>query len=78
MALLDPQKFTLTSKNSTTIHKPTVAEYTMFNCNGKRIFQIDTFGTSTRANPGKVSQSIQIDEQMAKVIVSLLKKTFKI
>lgn len=52
------------------------AGYTYFDKDGKRYFQIDTYGTSDRQYVGKCSQTFQIDEQNAKDLISLLNKVF--
>ena len=78
MALLDNKNFKLIMKEKNNIHQKTSAEYTYFDLQGKTIFQIDTFGTVGRKNPHKCSQSIQIDKDMAKDLVPILKKIFGI
>ena len=78
MALLVKNNFNPIAKNRNTVHDVASATYTSFDYDGKRLFQIDTYGKSDRQIPGKISQSIQIDKEMAKEIVQLLKKTFSI
>ncbi|MBX7432547.1 hypothetical protein JDV09_10590 [Mycobacterium sp. Y57] len=43
---------------------------------GDRLLHLSTFGSDNRQSKPKSSQSIQIDEEMAKVLVQLLKTTF--
>ena len=43
---------------------------------GKKILQLDTFGTSERDFPDKVSQSIQFDEASAAMLRQLIEQTF--
>lgn len=76
MALLLAGQLCRTEKERNSIHKPTTATYTTFISAGTRYFQIDTYGSDNRVMPEKVSQSIQFDEETAKVIVDLLKKEF--
>lgn len=78
MALLNSQKFLAISKSKNNIHQITEAVYTVFEVSGKTIFQIDTFGTNKRKHPEKVSQSIQIDKDMAQVLINKLKNTFNL
>lgn len=76
MALLSAGKLSRTEKERNSIHRPTTATYTSFILQDKRYFQIDTYGSDDRIMPEKISQSIQFDEETAKVIVDLLKKEF--
>lgn len=76
VALLLAGKLSRTEKERNSIHKPTTATYTIFVSAGIRYFQIDTYGSDDRVMPEKISQSIQFDEETAKVIVDLLKKEF--
>lgn len=76
MALLLADKLSRTEKERNSIHKPTTATYSTFVLQGKRYLQIDTYGSDDRVMPEKVSQSIQFDEETAKIIVELLKKEF--
>ncbi len=78
MALLNSQKFSAISKSKNNIHQTTEAVYTVFEVSGKTIFQIDTFGTKKREYPEKVSQSIQIDKDMAQILINKLKNTFNL
>lgn len=78
MALLDIHLFTKLEKTRNSVHKPVEATYTVFQEKEKTSFQIDTYGTPGRAMPGKVSQSIQVDEVMARHLLDLLKKEFRL
>ena len=54
-----------------------VGHYKVFPPNGqKRIFQIDTLGSSERAMPGKLSQTIQLSEESAKALWVILGREF--
>lgn len=75
MALLTVDNFTSTSKNNK-VHDKTIAEYSTFYKGDELYFQIDTYGTKTRENPDKVSQSIQIDKKMAQYLINILKEKF--
>ena len=52
------------------------ATYTVFECDGEKLVQIDMYGRETRENPGKASQVIQFDKETAKFMVELLKREF--
>jgi hypothetical protein len=55
-----------------TIQDKTSAKYCVFEENGNKYFQIDTYGSEDRECPGKVSQTIRFDETIAKKLVSIL------
>lgn len=76
MALIRLEKFTRIEKNRNTVHKPTVTTFNIFEQGGHKYFQIDTYGTAERVMPEKVSQSIQLDETMAKMLVEILQSEF--
>ena len=78
MAMIKTDLFERIEKNRNSIHKPTNATYTVFSVDEKRIFQIDTYGSPDRVMPEKISQTIQMDKEMAKVLVKLLRQEFDI
>lgn len=43
---------------------------------GRRVLRLETYGSSSRQIPGKVSQSIEIDEDAARELVRILHKAF--
>jgi hypothetical protein len=54
-----------------------VATYKIVNVeDGRKIFQIDTGGSTDRQNPGKQSQTFQLDEKSASALWKLLGETF--
>lgn len=59
-----------------TEHDPTICEVSSYELGGKRFLQLNTTGRSSRENPGKISQSIQIDEAAAKMLLTLLHDAF--
>ncbi len=77
MARLNMETISKTSKERNSIHEKALATYTVFDENGQKFVQLDTYGKSSRANPGKISQSIQFDEDSARFFVNLLIKEFK-
>ena len=74
MALIDKEQFDRVDKTRNSIHKPTVATYAVFEEDGQKYFQIDTYGTAKRAMPEKVSQSIQMDRSMAEALIEILQR----
>lgn len=75
MALLTPENFIEHDISRPSVHKSVDATYSTFEIDGKKYFQIDTYGSSDRKITGKQSQSIQIDQEMAKELLPLLLKT---
>jgi hypothetical protein len=64
-------------KNGKSVHKATRCLVSDFvHSDGKRYLQLDTFGSEDRSFPGKVSQSIQFDEDGARALKGLIDKTF--
>lgn len=72
MALINIDAFGRIEKNKNHIHDKVEATYSVFEDNGNKYFQIDSYGKSTREVPGKVSQSLQIDRKAAEVIVDIV------
>jgi hypothetical protein len=48
----------------------------MFEAGGETYLQLDTHGSSDRSVPGKVSQSVQLNEASAKQLRQLLAQAF--
>ena len=68
------------SKRNTFRIQPTsvTCHYAVFELDaGKRILQLDTSGSSSREIPGKVSQTLQLDEARARALWKLLASEFK-
>ena len=63
-------------KNRNTIHEKVYTTYTVFELEGKKYVQFDTYGRLDRENPEKISQSIQLDKETAQFIVKLLVSEF--
>lgn len=56
------------------VHGEVECTYTAFQAeDGKRYFQVDTYGSPDRKLKGKKSQSIQFDEGTARELVALLR-----
>lgn len=78
MAQIDLNNIKKIEKQRNTLHDKVYATYTVFNEAGEKYFQIDTYGKIDRANPEKISQSIQIDHSTAEFLVNLISEEFNI
>ena len=76
MASINWSQIEKLEKQRHTIHEEVDASYSIFEKNGSKYFQIDTYGSSNRTLTNKVSQSIQLDQNSVKELVALLKKEF--
>lgn len=65
-------------KDKNSVHIKVAATYSSFTLDGKKYFQIDTYGSPTREMKDKISQSIQVDKEMAKELIKLMMDTFDI
>lgn len=77
MAQIDVETIEKFEKRNIIIHDKVYTSYSVFDLYGEHYVQIDTYGKSDRENPGKVSQSIQFDEESARFLYDLLKKEYK-
>ena len=78
MAQLNIEKIEKIQKDRNTIHEKVYTTYSTFNNGGNHYVQIDTYGRGDREHPGKISQSIQLDETSAKYLFDLLKKEYNL
>ncbi len=76
MAQIDIKTIEKLSKERNMIHEKVYATYSIFDNYGEHYVQIDTYGRSDREQPGKISQSIQLDKETASYLVDLLKSEF--
>lgn len=76
MALITKDNLKKIDKDRNSVHSKTKATYTVFTSEGKKYFQIDTYGSNAREMKDKISQSVQIDEDMAKELIKLMIDTF--
>ncbi|WP_092075446.1 methionyl-tRNA formyltransferase [Poseidonocella sedimentorum] len=58
------------------LHSEVVCTYAIFEKDGQKLLQIDTYGRADREFPGKVSQSIQFDAESAAQLLDILHKEF--
>lgn len=76
MAQIDISKIEKLNKDRNSIHEKVYTTYSSFDSCGKHYVQIDTYGRSDREQPGKISQSIQLDKDSAAFVFDLLKREF--
>lgn len=76
MAQIDINNLKKVNKERNVIHDEVYATYTVFDNNGERFLQIDTYGKAERMNPEKISQSFQFNKVSAAYLVDLLVKEF--
>lgn len=58
------------------LHKPVSCGWRKFQAGDETILQLDTYGSSERQIPNKVSQSIQLDREGAAQLAGLIRDTF--
>jgi thymidylate kinase len=79
MALININKFNRIEKSRNSIHNEVESTYSSFTGkSGKRIFQIDTYGSNDRQFQGKISQTIQVDKVTAQELIKIFKKEFSL
>lgn len=74
MALI--RNFTRKNRSRVTLHEEIDATYTSFKRDGRVLLQIDTYGRNTRQIPGKLSQTIQLDQRGAEILYGILGREF--
>lgn len=78
MAQIDLQRFKKINKERNITHEKVYSTYTVFENDGEKLFQIDTYGKIDRKSPEKVSQSLQLNKETARALVDILSKEFDI
>ncbi|MGI5528956.1 hypothetical protein ACQEVX_16615 [Streptomyces syringium] len=58
------------------LHGPVVCGYRAFTADGRLVLQLDTYGSVERQIPNKISQSLQLDVDGARVLRDILLETF--
>lgn len=72
MAQISFDSMTKIEKTHNTVHEKVNTTDTVFEANGKKYVQFDTYGRISRKIPEKISQSIQMDQDTARYLVKLL------
>lgn len=78
MAQISLESIKQIDKYRNAIHEKVHATYTVFEQNGVKYVQLDTYGRIDRENPEKISQSFQLDKSSAEFLISILQKAFEI
>lgn len=78
MAQIDIRNLIKINKERNNVHDEVHATYTVFDNDGERYLQIDTYGKAGRENPEKISQSFQFNRESALYLVNLLMKEFEL
>jgi len=76
MAQISVQSMDRLEKQRNTVHEEAHATYTVFEMDGEKYFQLDTYGRTDREFPEKISQSIQLNRDSARQLVRLLIETY--
>ena len=78
MAKINIKTMVKQDKARYSIQEEVEAKYSVFEKDGEKFFQIDTYGRSNRVETEKSSQIIQLDERSVKELIKLLVKEFNI
>ena len=78
MAFVIKENLTKVDKERNIVHNKVWATYTTFTSDGEKYAHIDTYESPNRELKDKISQSIQIDKEMAKESIEILVDTFEI
>ena len=76
MAQISLESIERIEKTRNMLHEKVHTTYTVFEKDGHKYLQFDTYGKDDRDNPEKISQSLQLDEETARFLVRLLIKEF--
>ncbi|CAL9539037.1 hypothetical protein [Streptomyces sp. enrichment culture] len=74
MALIED--FQRVPSDAQKVHGPVTCGYRAFTIDGRRILQLDTYGSTDRAIPNKISQSIQLDAAGARALIDIITDAF--
>ncbi|SFK45026.1 methionyl-tRNA formyltransferase [Methylocapsa palsarum] len=74
MALLSKFEQITMSRNS--IHEEIESTYSVFEHDGQKFIQIDSYGRPERKIPGKKSQTFQLDKKGGRLLFDILNDTF--
>ena len=76
MAQINLNNIKRIEKQRNTVHDEVYSTYSVFEIDGERYVQLDTYGRVGRENPEKLSQTIQLNRDTAKFLVDLLSREF--
>jgi len=70
-------KFVEQLRDSGRVHPTrTDCRYSVYRADGRTLLQLDTYGSTSREMPEKLSQTLQIDEAGARRLVEIIRATF--
>lgn len=78
MARLNLDTIKKIEKDRVSVHTKVTTTYSVFEKDGEKYVQIDTYGKVDRVIPEKISQSIQFDRASAKFLAELLEREFNL
>lgn len=70
------ERFVQKTLDRVSLHAPISADLVAYELDGRKLLQINTSGSASRQIPGKVSQSIQLDERSARQLYDALRSHF--
>lgn len=76
MAQISVDSIKKIEKARNSIHDRVRTTYTVFEQDGQKYVQFDTYGRIGRDDPEKISQSFQFDRETARYVVALLTSEF--
>lgn len=74
MALI--KEFQQVPSDTQKIHGPVTCGYRTFTIEGRRVLQLDTYGSADREIPNKISQSVQLDTEGARTLIDIITEAF--
>jgi hypothetical protein len=74
MALI--KEFQQAPSDTQRIHGPVTCGYRTFTIEGRRVLQLDTYGSADREIPNKISQSVQLDAEGARALIDIIAEAF--
>ena len=78
MAQINLNSIKRIEKQRNIVHDEVYSTYSVFEIDGERYVQLDTYGRVGRENPEKLSQTIQLNRDTAKFLVDLLSREFNL
>jgi len=69
-------EFVLSEMQRFQLHDPIKAKIFAHEYDGRKVLQISTYGRESRQEPGKVSQTIQMDEDAARNLFEIMRREF--
>ncbi|MFI2640366.1 hypothetical protein [Kitasatospora sp. NPDC018614] len=74
MALI--KEFQQVPSDTQQLHGPVSCGYRSFTVGGRRVLQLDTYGSPERQIQGKISQTVQLDADSARKLLEIISEAF--